>query len=91
MSEPGSFKTDLLAAIPSLRAFAMSLAQNSDKADDLVQETLARALSRIEQWQTGESPRKWLFSILHNLHTSSIHAIPSTYKAHTLSSQILPA
>ncbi|TIP10353.1 MAG: RNA polymerase subunit sigma, partial [Mesorhizobium sp.] len=33
-----SFKTDLLGSIPSLRAFAVSLTQNADKADDLVQE-----------------------------------------------------
>ncbi|MDU1694578.1 MAG: RNA polymerase subunit sigma, partial [Bradyrhizobium sp.] len=34
-----SLRDDILAAVPSLRAFAISLSGNSDRADDLVQET----------------------------------------------------
>lgn len=61
-------KEAIAAEIPRLRRYARALTGADTEADDLVQETLARALSRIEQWQSGESPRKWLFSILHNLH-----------------------
>jgi RNA polymerase sigma-70 factor (ECF subfamily) len=43
MAVSAAFKADLLGAIPSLRAFAVSLSQNADKADDLVQETLVKA------------------------------------------------
>ncbi len=61
-----SFKNDLLAAIPSLRAFAMSLSQNADKADDLVQETLVKAWNKHESFQMGTNIKAWLFTILRN-------------------------
>jgi len=40
-----ALRDDILASVPSLRAFAISLSGNSDRADDLVQETLLRALA----------------------------------------------
>ena len=64
MSE--TFKSDLLAAIPSLRAFAVSLAQNSDRADDLVQETLVKAWDKQASFQPGTNLKAWLFTILRN-------------------------
>ena len=66
MAESGPFKTDLLAAIPSLRAFAVSLAQNSDKADDLVQETLVKAWDKQASFTPGTNLKAWLFTILRN-------------------------
>src|SRR5215216_2497544 len=60
------FKTDLLGSIPSLRAFAVSLTQNADKADDLVQETLVKAWDKHESFQPGTNLRAWLFTILRN-------------------------
>jgi RNA polymerase sigma-70 factor (ECF subfamily) len=57
----------LLAAVPSLRAFAISLSGNVDRADDLVQETLLRALSHIDSFQPGTNLNAWLFTILRNL------------------------
>jgi RNA polymerase sigma-70 factor (ECF subfamily) len=56
----------ILAAIPSLRAFAISLCRNIDRADDLVQETLLRALSHIDSFQPGTNMSAWLFTILRN-------------------------
>jgi RNA polymerase sigma-70 factor (ECF subfamily) len=64
-SAPG-FRSDLLAAIPSLRAFAVSLAQNADKADDLVQETLVKAWDKQKSFQPGTNLKAWLFTILRN-------------------------
>lgn len=61
-----SFKSDLLSAIPSLRAFAMSLAQNADKADDLVQETLVKAWDKQASFQPGTNLKAWVFTILRN-------------------------
>ena len=61
-----SFKTDLLGSIPSLRAFAVSLTQNADKADDLVQETLVKAWDKHESFQPGTNLKAWLFTILRN-------------------------
>jgi len=60
----------MLAAIPSLRAFAMSLAGNVDRADDLVQGTLMRAIANIDKFQRGTNMMAWLFTLLHNLFRS---------------------
>ncbi len=66
MTVSQGFKADLLASIPSLRAFAVSLAQNADKADDLVQETLVKAWDKHESFQPGTNLKAWLFTILRN-------------------------
>ena len=60
------FKDDLLRAIPSLRAFAVSLSQNADRADDLVQETLVKAWDKQSSFQPGTNLKAWLFTILRN-------------------------
>src|ERR1700742_797828 len=60
----------LLGAIPSLRAFAISLSGNVDRADDLVQETYLRALANIDSFQEGTNLGAWLFTILRNLFRS---------------------
>ena len=65
-----SIRDGLLAATPSLRAFAMSLSGNLDRADDLVQDTLLRAIANIELFQPGTNLCAWLFTILHNLFRS---------------------
>jgi RNA polymerase sigma-70 factor, ECF subfamily len=57
---------ELLAAIPSLRAFAMSLCRNFDRADDLVQETLLRAIAHIDSFEPGSNMLAWLITILRN-------------------------
>src|SRR5688500_2622711 len=65
-----SLRDDILASVPSLRAFAISLSGNVDRADDLVQETLLRALANIESFQPGTNLQAWLFTILRNLFRS---------------------
>jgi RNA polymerase sigma-70 factor, ECF subfamily len=60
----------MLAAIPNLRAFAISLSRNVDRADDLVQETLLRAIANIKSFQPGTNMSAWLFTILRNLFLS---------------------
>jgi len=57
----------MLAATPSLRAFAISLSGNVDRADDLVQETLLRAIANIDSFHPGTNMSAWLFTILRNL------------------------
>src|SRR6478736_490075 len=52
--------------IPNLRAFALSLTQNVQHADDLVQDTLLKALSNLDKFQEGTNLRAWLFTILRN-------------------------
>jgi RNA polymerase sigma-70 factor, ECF subfamily len=60
----------LEAAIPSLRRYARALLRDRDAADDLVQDTLVRALPRVESVDDGRPLRPWLFTIMHNLHVS---------------------
>ena len=66
MAEQLPFKDGLLSAIPSLRAFAVSLSKNSDRADDLVQETLVKAWDKQSSFQPGTNLKAWLFTILRN-------------------------
>src|ERR1700745_2390868 len=65
-----SLRDDILASVPSLRAFAISLSGNGDRADDLVQETLLRAIANIDSFQPGTNMSAWLFTILRNLFRS---------------------
>jgi RNA polymerase sigma-70 factor (ECF subfamily) len=65
-----TLRDTMLAAVPSLRAFGISLCGNVDRADDLVQETLLRALANIESFQPGTNMSAWLFTILRNLFRS---------------------
>jgi RNA polymerase sigma-70 factor (ECF subfamily) len=61
-----SVRQDILGAVPGLRAFAISLCGNVDRADDLVQEALLRALANIHSFQPGTNMSAWLFTILRN-------------------------
>jgi len=61
-------EADLVACIPHLRAFAWFLARNRDRADDLVQEAIVRALTAAHQFRAGTNLKAWMFTILRNLH-----------------------
>jgi RNA polymerase sigma-70 factor (ECF subfamily) len=58
--------------IPALRRYARALVRNSDRADDLVQDCLERAVSRFHQFQPGTNLRTWMFTILHNVHCDAL-------------------
>ncbi len=66
------FRDDLVRSIPHLRAFARLLTRNADKADDLVQEALARALASQHQYTPNTNFRAWIFTILRNAWLSEI-------------------
>ena len=66
MAIEASLRDDILATLPRLRAFAISLSGKVDRADDLVQETLLRALSNINSFEPGTNLQAWLFTILRN-------------------------
>src|SRR5690349_7658295 len=71
MSSPNpSVSEAMLRAVPSLRAFAISLCGNVDRADDLVQETLLRAWANLNSFEPGTNMSAWLFTILRNLFRS---------------------
>lgn len=56
----------MIAAIPGLRAFGLSLTSRGDKADDLVQETLMKAWKHHDSFQQGTNMKAWLYTILRN-------------------------
>lgn len=66
MSLDPDLRKSILASVPRLRAFAASLAGNMDRADDLVQETLVKALANIDSFRPGTNLTAWLFTILRN-------------------------
>ncbi len=57
----------MVELLPRLRRFAYALTGNLDKADDLVQETCARALANADQWQAGTRLDSWMYRIAQNL------------------------
>ena len=62
----------VLREVPRLRRYAVALLSDRSRADDLVQDTLERALSRLNLWQSGTDMRRWLFTIMHNLHVNAV-------------------
>jgi RNA polymerase sigma-70 factor, ECF subfamily len=66
MEPSKEFREGLLGTIPSLRAFAFSLIGQSDRADDLVQETLTKAWAHQKSFQPGTNLKAWLYTILRN-------------------------
>src|ERR1700692_1299426 len=66
MSPHKNVREAMLAAVPSLRAFAIALCGNIDRADDLVQEALLRALTNLSSFVQGTNMSAWLFTILSN-------------------------
>jgi len=67
-----TWREDVVAMIPALRAFAWSLSHNSSDADDLVQDTLIKAWTHREKFQIGTNLRAWLFTILRNTYYTAI-------------------
>jgi RNA polymerase sigma factor (sigma-70 family) len=57
---------DVLESIPALRGYARALTRNSHDADDLVQDTLTKALANIDRFEPGTRLRAWLFTIMRN-------------------------
>src|ERR1700731_3918434 len=66
------FHHRLEGEIPRLRRYARALTRNAVRADDLVQETLVRALYKGHLWQPGTDLRAWLFTIMHNQNVNEI-------------------
>jgi RNA polymerase sigma-70 factor (ECF subfamily) len=58
--------------IPRLRRYARALTRNRERADDLVQDTLSRALAKEQFWQPGTNLRAWLFTIMHNQNVNNV-------------------
>lgn len=61
----------LLAEVPGLRAFARSLTKDPVRADDLVQDTLVKAMANLEKFEEGTNLAAWLFTIQRNIFYSN--------------------
>ena len=64
----------MVELLPRLRRFAYALTGNLDKADDLVQETCARALASADQWQAGTRLDSWMYRIAQNIWYDQLRA-----------------
>jgi len=65
------FQQGVVAEIPRLRRHAQILTRNSEDAEDLLQETLARAILNENRFELGTNIRAWLFAIMHNQQISN--------------------
>lgn len=82
---------DIVGLMPALRAFAQRLARNPVEADDLVQESLVKALTHIRQFAPGTNLKAWLFTIERNTYYTNYNkrqreavcALDTTSNAHT--------
>ena len=68
------FETRVQELIPRLRRYARALTGDRGTADDLVQDTLERAWSKLHLWRHGSDLRAWLFTIMHNVHVNQIRS-----------------
>jgi len=68
----------LIALIPRLRRYARALAGERAAADDLVQDTLERAWSKLHLFRRGTDLRAWLFTVMHNVYVNQVRAARPT-------------
>lgn len=72
LAQNDPFYEDLIASLSHLRAFARLLARNPARAEDLVQDTVVRAISHRDQFQPGTNLRAWLITILRNCYFNDV-------------------
>jgi RNA polymerase sigma factor (sigma-70 family) len=68
------FSARVQELIPRLRRYARALTGERAAADDLVQDTLERAWSKLHLWRHGSDLRAWLFTIMHNVHVNQVRS-----------------
>ncbi len=71
-NQDGDFRSQIVGCLPQLRAFARVLTRNRERADDLVHDTLVRALAAEDKFQKGTNIKAWLLTILRNQHISDL-------------------
>lgn len=71
------FGVQVAALIPRLRRYARALTGDTLLADDLVQDTLERALAKQHLWRQGSDLRAWMFTIMHNVFVNQVRARPA--------------
>ncbi len=68
------FRRRIEEEIPRLRRYARALTRNGSRCDDLVQDTLVRALAKEHLWQPESNMRAWLFTIMHNQNVNAVRS-----------------
>jgi RNA polymerase sigma-70 factor (ECF subfamily) len=68
------FRGRIEEEIPRLRRYAWALTRNWSRCDDLVQDTLVRALAKEHLWEPGTNMRAWLFTIMHNQNVNAVRS-----------------
>jgi RNA polymerase sigma factor (sigma-70 family) len=69
---------DLIELIPRLRRYARALVGDRAASDDLVQDTLERAWTKLHLYRRGTDLRAWLFTVMHNVHVNRVRAMRPT-------------
>lgn len=69
-----TLSAELIQHIPRLRRYARALARDTARADDLVQDTLERALTKLDLWRPDSDMRAWLFTLMHNLFVNQMRS-----------------
>ena len=72
IATPASLQRRIADELPRLRHYARALLKNPDRADDLVQDTVERALAKAHLWQPGTDLRAWLFTLMHNQYVNGV-------------------
>jgi len=82
----------IVELIPRLRRYARALAGDRAAADDLVQDTLERAWTKLHLFRRGTDLRAWLFTVMHNVHVNQLRAArPSAQLDEDMPELALPA
>lgn len=70
--------SEIVALIPRLRRYARALIRDQEQADDLVQDTLERAWTKMHLFRIGSDLRAWLFTVMHNVHVNKVRSLRPT-------------
>jgi len=75
MDQPlDTVRRGIVALLPRLRRFALSLTGSASDADDLVQDAVERALRNLHRWQEGTRLDSWMFRLTQNLWIDTVRA-----------------
>ncbi len=83
VNDIGDFHQQLTAVLPRLRIYALSLTRNRDQADDLVHDTVVKALAGRQSFQLGTNLAAWLFRIQRNEFISGLRRLRPTVPVDT--------
>lgn len=79
-----TFLEDMEALVPALRRYARALTGSVDRADDLVQDCVVRAMTKQSLWRPAVPLRPWLFRIMINLHRNDRRRLRGSPERETL-------